>query len=163
MQPTNYVTSNFFSIGILVAFIIIAVLFLLTQYKALKAIRPENRLMQPGLVWLQLIPVFGQIWQFFAVTKIAGSIREEITSRQDDSILGVSDAAVDNLDKRPTYKIGIAYCILFTINLIMAANPFEHSSNPSGSGLIGLASMTCWVIYWVQLAKWKRKLVRIDI
>ena len=58
-------TSNdgFLQIALLLVFVVIAVLFLLTQQNTLKAVRRENRLMQPGMVWLQLIPLFGQIWQ----------------------------------------------------------------------------------------------------
>jgi hypothetical protein len=37
------------------------VLFLLTQQKSLRAVRKSNRLLLPGLVWLQIIPIFGQV------------------------------------------------------------------------------------------------------
>ena len=70
--------NGYLQIILLLVFIGIAVLFLLTQQNTLKAVRRENRLMQPGLVWLQLIPVVGQIWQFIVVLRIAKSIRKEI-------------------------------------------------------------------------------------
>ena len=53
--------SGYLQIILLLVFVVIAVLFLLTQQNTLKAVKPENRLMQPGLVWLQLIPLLGQI------------------------------------------------------------------------------------------------------
>jgi hypothetical protein len=155
------VESGIFQIGLLFAFLIPAILFLLTQQNTLKAIKPENRLMQPGLVWLQCIPVFGQLWQFFVVSRIANSIRKEITFRQEDSILGFSDAAaVEEIDKRPTFQIGIAYCVLFTINLTMKyVWVLLYLSRLQG--LVALSMMTCWIIYWVRLASWKRKLKRV--
>jgi hypothetical protein len=153
------IESGFFSIGILFVFIFIAVLFLLAQHNTLKAIKPENRLITPGQVWIQLIPILGQIWQFFIVTRIADSIRKEITSRQDDSILGFSDAAaVEEINKRPTFLIGITYCILFTTGIIL-----KFISLPRIQGWFSLSGMICWIIYWVQLAKWKRKLIRQHI
>jgi hypothetical protein len=45
-----------------------AVLFLLTEYNTVRAVRTENRLINPGLIWVQLIPFIGQIWQFLVVT-----------------------------------------------------------------------------------------------
>lgn len=145
---------SFLQIGILFAFLIPAILFLLAQQNTLKTIQPENRLMQPGMVWLQCIPVFGQYWQFRVVSRISDSIRQEIASRQDDSILGFADAlSVEQLEKRPTFQIGIAYCILITIGVILA-----QIQVPLVQGWFSLAGMICWIIYWVQLAKWKRKL-----
>ena len=37
--------------------LIIVICFLLTLYRALSRVSPQNRLMEPGLVWLALIPV----------------------------------------------------------------------------------------------------------
>ena len=160
MQTTEFVASVFFSIGLLFVFIFLAVLFLLTQYNTLKAIKPENRLMPPGQVWIQLIPILGQIWQFFVVTRIADSIRKEITSWQEDSILGFSDAAaVEAVDQRPTFRIGITYCILFTTGILLTLAAII----PLIQGWFSLSGMICWIIYWVRLAKWKRKLIRQHI
>lgn len=39
-----------------IVFVVVAILFLLTQHNTLKAIQPQNRAMSPGEVWLQLIP-----------------------------------------------------------------------------------------------------------
>jgi hypothetical protein len=121
--------------------------------------------MQPGLVWLQLIPLFGQLWQFFAVTRIAGSIRKEIASRQDDSVLGFSDsAAVEEHGKQPTLMIGIAYCILFTIGVTMNFSSLSPDSRLNIiASLCSLSGMICWIIYWVRLAQYKKKLKMLRI
>lgn len=158
MQIIEFTASAFFQIGILFIFLIIVVLFMLTQHKTLKAIQPKNRKMKPGGVWLQFIPIYGLIWQFSVVKRIADSIRKEMASRQDDSILGFSDAvAAEAFNQRPTFQIGIAYCIFFTICFVLAR------LLPLIQIWFFIPGMICWIIYWVQLAKWKRKLVRMDI
>lgn len=151
---------------LLFAFLIPLVLFMLTEHNLLKVIRSENRLMQPGMVWLQFIPFFGLLWQFFVVRRIAGSIRNEIASRQDnDDILGFSDfSAVETMDKQPTLKIGIAYCILVSLGGIIN---LSHLTDYSWTLIIPLVCMfsgiICWIIYWVKLVQYKRKLNRYSI
>ena len=51
--------------------ITIFILYLL--YKLLDALPPQYRLMEPGLVWLLLIPCFNLIWNFFVYPRIARS------------------------------------------------------------------------------------------
>jgi len=87
---------------LLLLFIVPAILFVLTQQNTLKAIRPENRLLSPGLVWLQFIPVFGQVWQFIVVGRIAGSAVRQRLSFRDDSILGLTHEAAAVIGKQPT-------------------------------------------------------------
>jgi hypothetical protein len=148
-----------FQILLLLAFLIPAVLFLLTQHNTLKAVRQPNRAMAPGLVWFQLVPVVGQIWQFFVVANISASIRKEYSFSQDDSILGFRSAdLVEELGKRPTFAIGITYCILITTAIIINLSVSQESRFLALGALFSLSGMTCWIIYWVQLVAYKRKL-----
>src|SRR6186713_2498433 len=115
-MPNEPNSAGLIQILLLLAILIPAIFFLLTQQKTLQAIATGNREMHPGLVWFQLIPLLGQIWQFFVVTKISVSIQRQFMARQDDSILGIPDAAaVEELGKRPTFGIGMAYCTLNSI------------------------------------------------
>lgn len=143
---------------LLLALLIPAIFFLITQQNTLKAIKPENRLMHPGLVWLQLIPLFGQIWMFFVVVKIAASVQLELISRDSDSILGFADAAsVEATGQRPTQAIGIAECTMTVLAyLIQLAEPRLALF----SMVLWLAAFVCWIIYWVQLAGYKNKLAQ---
>ena len=135
---------------LLLVFVVPLILFLLTQQNTLKAIRPENRSMNPGHVWLQLIPLFGQVWQFIVVSRISESLGKELASGSEDSILGVSDSVAEGgWSLRPTYGIGMAYCTLITISFFPV---------PLAQGLFSLAGMICWVIYWVRVARLKNKL-----
>src|ERR1700680_3183604 len=103
-------------LALLLAFVILAILFVLAQQKTLRVISPENREMSPGSVWLQLIPVFGMVWQFIVVIRIAHSISREMASKIGESILDNSQVQIKETDESPTYTIGIAYCILTTLD-----------------------------------------------
>jgi len=149
-------------ICLLLAFVIPAILFFLAQQKILQVISPENREMSPGSVWLQLIPVFGMVWQFIVVTRIAHSVSKEMASRMGDSILDNSEVQIKETDESPTYTIGITYCILYTLGVV--TNYSTRHSSPYlallGSFLV-LTGMACWIVYWVRLARTKNRLVEL--
>jgi hypothetical protein len=152
------------NIFILVAFVVPAVFFLLAQYKTLKAISPANREMSPGEVWFQLIPVFNLYWQFVVVTRIADSLLKEqvLLESQDDSILGIPDFdAVEAIGNRPTYKIGITWCTLFLLDILVARLQWVSIGHGIIQGLLLLSLMICWIIYWVELVKNKRKILHL--
>ena len=165
-METTTQTGGSLQLLLLLAFLIPAILFLLTQQNTLKAVQPQNRLMKPGLVWLQFIPLFGQVWQFFVVSRIVGSIRKEIESGQEDTLLGIADADVaGDLGRRPTLAIGITYCTLNAIsiflNLTLTAG--KNSSMTGWVALMALSGVICWIIYWVMLAGEKRKITRVQL
>lgn len=146
---------------LLLVFLVPAIIFTISQQNTLKAILPENRLMQPGLVWLQLIPLFSNIWQFFVVIKIARSIQRQLAWRHSDSIFGADAIVAEGGSRRPTQGIGIAYCAIEALIIFLNFTNLPRSEGGSQFvGLCGLATMTCWIIYWVQLARYKNKLKR---
>lgn len=119
---------------LLALFIIPVIFYLITLQKTLEAIIPANRRMPPGQVWLLLIPLFNYIWQFFAVSNIADSIKAECERLN----IPVSE-------ERPTYNIGLAKNILSLCVLI-----------PFLGGLASLAFIVCWIIYWVKVNEYKK-------
>lgn len=136
-------------ITIFCLFLIPIIFFLIAQQNTLKSIQPDNRLMEPGVVWLQLIPFFGIVWQFIVVSRISDSLKKEFNSwANDNSILGDSDLL--NLDdRRPTYNIGLAYCILFCCSIVPLLGLFAS-----------LAGFVCWIVYWVKLSEYKSKITQ---
>ena len=160
MHPTNHPDpSLFLNLMLILAFLVPAVFFVLTQQNTLRTVRKENRRMLPGLVWLQFIPFFGQIWQFFVVIRIASSAVRQRLSFREDSILGLADGAAEDIGKRPTLTMGIIYCTLFAINtlyLFTTINPTTETIH----GVVALVQTVCWIIYWIQLTALKRKLKR---
>jgi hypothetical protein len=112
------------------------ILYLLTLQKTLNLVRPENRHMEPGLVWLALIPIFSIIWNFFIVSKVAESLRLEFKQRN-----------IQTQEEKPGYTIGLAYCILVCCSII-----------PMLGILAILAGFVCWIIHWVKISGYKAEL-----
>jgi len=148
MTPDIYVIVFFgvFFLGL----IAVAIFFLIEQQNILKAIQPQNRLMRPGEVWLQLIPAFGLVWQFIVVIRISESIQREFASWQNDTIIGLpSIQVVDVINTRPTYDIGLAFCILNCCWWI-----------PILGTIASIAGVICWIIYWSRIVEYRKKMER---
>src|ERR1039457_3924679 len=75
-------------------------LYLSMLSRTLRKCSPASRTMEPGMVWLLLIPFFGLIWNFFIVLALANSLGRELPAR-----------GVTQLDPEPGKSIGIAMCI----------------------------------------------------
>ncbi len=117
------------------------IFYLITLQQTLEKIRPENRTMAPGQVWLEIIPLFGLVWQFFNVTNISDSIKNELLSR------GITPD-----EPRPAYSIGLTHCILACCSVI-----------PFLGYLAALGSLVCWIIFWVKVANYKSRLTSIPL
>jgi hypothetical protein len=121
---------------IIIGIILIPVIFyLITLQNILRAISPESRKMAPGQVWLLLIPIFGIIWNFILVNRIADSIRTELQRKG----MGTTE--------RPAHKIGMAMCILSCFTWLRLLGV-----------LASLATLICWIIYWVKISEFKKKI-----
>lgn len=103
----------------------------------LKEISPENRQMQPGEVWLTIIPLFGMVWQFFVVDRMSKSLKAEFLKRN-----------IQIAEEKPGYSIGIAFCVLQCCGII-----------PILGGFAGIGGLVCWIIYWIKIADYKTLLL----
>ena len=112
-----------------------AIFYLITLQNTLKAVSPENRKMEPGMVWLLLIPLFNIIWNFIVVNRMADSIQAELQKKG----AGVTE--------RPAYNVGIAMCIIGCVTWI-----------PVVGGLVSIVGLICWIIYWIKIAEFKKKI-----
>jgi hypothetical protein len=126
---------------IIILFLIIILLlplifFLITIQNTFNAVSPENRKMDGGLVWLTLIPLFGMVWQFIIVNRLADSLKLEFAKRN----MPINEA-------RPGINIGLAYCILFCCSIIPIVNI-----------VTSIAGLVCWIMYWVKINEYKSKL-----
>lgn len=111
------------------------IFFCLTVQKALNRVSPENRAMQPGMVWLLLIPLFNIVWQFLVVINLAKSLGAEFKKRN------IAE------EPEPGKGIGLTSCILVCCGII-----------PFVGGIASLAGLVCWIIYWVKIAGFSGKL-----
>lgn len=124
----------FMILGLLIIFP--KIFYLITLQSTLNSISPQNRAMQPGHVWLYLIPLFGLVWHFIIVNKLADSIKAEADYRN------------IQLDvKRPGYNIGLTMCILNCFFFIPILNIFT-----------ALGGLVFWIMYWIKINEYKTEL-----
>jgi hypothetical protein len=72
----------------------IRIFYCLTMQKALSRVAPQNRTMEPGMVWLYLIPCVDIIWLFMIAIRVPESLGNEFRARgrDDGSDYGKSTA-----------------------------------------------------------------------
>ncbi len=120
------------SVVLTIAGMVAGVFFLLSMQRALILCAPQNRTLSPGKVWLCFIPLFNIIWMFIVISRVSRSLQREFESRQGPP----GDYG---------RSIGLAYCILAVISII-----------PIVGMLTGLASIVCWIVYWVKISNYSR-------
>jgi hypothetical protein len=143
-------------LGLLCLFLIVAIVifvfYLLTLQKALSRVAPRNRLMEPGLVWLSLIPIFDLIWRFFIATWVPDSLRNEFQDRGRD----------DGSDYGK--RIGLARAIIGVLYFFVNLVGYGPSRDPA-MGIIflplGLISLALFIIFWVRIAGYSRELAAL--
>jgi hypothetical protein len=134
------------ALAIVISFLVGGVFFLIEQQRILQIIRPENRLLSPGRVWRQLIPLYGMVYQFIVVTCIADSIRQELAATAESDWLA---GAYVTESQRPTYKYGITMAVLSCCTIIRF---------PWLETLISLAVLIAWILYWRELRKYHQEI-----
>jgi len=115
--------------------IAIQVMYLLTLSRALKNCDPRNRAMDPSHVWLNLIPLFGMVWIFITVNRIADSLADEY----DDRRLRVDGDFGRNQ--------GVMYNVMFLLGII-----------PYIGGIFSIVGLIMWILYWIKIAGYSRRL-----
>jgi hypothetical protein len=123
----------FFAVGL-----VVKIFYILTLQKAFGRCAPQNQAMAPGLTWLLLIPLFSLVWHFFVVLNLAKSLGQEFRAR------GMTE------DPEPGKTIGLAMCICAPCSAI-----------PYIGFLPGLATLILWIIYWVKIAAYSKKLATV--
>jgi hypothetical protein len=135
--------------------LLLTIFYLNTLQKTFDEISEVNRRMSSGLVWLSLIPLFGTVWQFIIVNKMADSLRAEFDKRQ-----------ISYEEKRPGYITGLLYSIFFAIsalgNIIGTIIHLQHWPDWQQSRylkIIGsVVGIIFWIIYWIKINGYKSRL-----
>jgi hypothetical protein len=115
------------------ALLIPFIFYLVTLQSTLRTVSPENASLQRVLL---LIPVFGLIWHFIVVARMADSISTEAKAK-----------GIPLTEPKPAYGFGLAMCILNCILFL----PILHFYT-------GVAALVCWILYWVKIAEYKNRL-----
>jgi hypothetical protein len=117
------------------------VAFLAAADRAIKRVEPENRRIDPGMIWLNLIPLFNLLWMVVTIERLGESIRNEFISRgrhKNSESYGKTS--------------GLAFMILFGIGL-----PFALGETPCVL-LFWFFAFIYWIVYWVQISGYARRL-----
>lgn len=117
-------------------FIFVAIFYCLTLSRALTKCAPSSRTMEPGMVWLLLIPLVNLIWHFFVVIALAKTLGNEFRARQ-----------LVNIEPEPGKAIGIGMCTCGACAII-----------PILGILAGIAQFVLLIIYWAKIAGYSRLL-----
>jgi hypothetical protein len=116
--------------------LLIAIFFLLTLQRALARCRPRNRTMEPGMVWLNLIPLFNLVWQFITVNRVAESLENEFRDR-----------GWHRRSENYGRSVGVAAGALGLVGWIPILGP-----------ILAIAGLVCRIIYWVKIAGYSGQL-----
>ena len=121
-------------IGFLVG-LAIQILFFLTLSKCLKRCDQRNRHMEPGEVWLGLIPCFNWYWNFQLAARIDKSLRDEFRDR--------------GLRRHDDYggKPGHTWALMTVLSLIPCVNY-----------VTSVIALIYFIIYWVKIAGFSKEL-----
>jgi len=119
--------------------IAVGIAYIAFLYSVLNKCAPRSRTMQPGMVWLLLIPLFNVVWNFLVVNALADSLGKEFRLR------GVP---VD--DPKPGKSLGLAMAICSACGIIPIVNL-----------LAIIPQFILWVMYWVKIAGYSRMLDQV--
>jgi len=107
--------------GVVIALaIVVRILFLLTLSRCLAQCSPRNRTMEPGLVWLNLIPLFDIVWMFVTIIKLSESLRNEYRDRglpSDDPDFGQMIGILYMVFSFVCGLIGIIFFIMYWVKI----------------------------------------------
>jgi hypothetical protein len=122
--------------GVVIAVaIVVRVLFLLTLSRCLAQCSPRNRTMEPGLVWLNLIPLFDIVWMFVTIIKLSESLRNEYRDRglpTDDPDFGQMMGILYMVFSLVCGLIGLIFFIMYWVKIAGFKNQLMGSGGMGG-------------------------------
>jgi hypothetical protein len=122
-------------IGLVLALLVFVAL-LATVARVLNLVAAENRRMEPGQVWLNLIPILNFVWLVVTVERVGESIRNELVARG-------RDRKGDGYGK----TVGHTGLVLFFTAVV-----------PPVAVVTWPFALVYGVVYWVQLGGYARRL-----
>lgn len=119
-----------------VVLFLLYIFFILSLYRALSKCSVTSRTMEPGMVWLMLVPLVNLVLQFVVVIGLAKSLGNEFRSR-----------GILNVEPKPGQSIGIAMCVCACCGIVPIVN------------LLALpAHLVLWIIYWAKISGYSQRL-----
>lgn len=153
--------------------IALEVMYLLTLHRCMNLTSRRNRTMEPGLVWLNLVPLISIYWPIHIAIHVCGTLKNEFRDRDIDD--GSDYGKGIGLAVGITNLVGVLFNLVGTA--MAAANPPPQPQRLDANVLLGnqpmainivvwtlsLISLVCWVVFWVRIAGYKRQLEADDL
>jgi hypothetical protein len=119
----------------------IALLFVLSLKKTLEKCSPASRAMDPGMLWLLMIPLVNMVVNFMVVANMAKSLANEFRAR-----------GIQSPEAEPGKSVGIAFssCGAILIGLAFVAPGLER--------IAGLVYCVLFGFYWKKMNDFSRML-----
>lgn len=155
--------------GLLIFLVVIgvAIWFNINMMSAMNAVSQQNRRMDGGLVWLNIIPIFNFVWPFIFNNALTTSYKNEFQEKQIQSNVNLVSGIV--------YPIANILIVLFPYIVagILYSNSDLYYYTPSYSSfssevgviylIIILVGLVMQIIFWTNVNELKRVLVSHDI
>ena len=145
-QTTDILAGMLLCLGIfLLALLILQILFLLNLHRTLAQVREDNREMSPGMVWLNLIPLFNLIWGVITVSKLTNSLEREFQARgwrTSDEGFGKTAGMFWAWGNIANAGLSVVQNVLQAIDMAPMAMMIGLLSLP-----LGLAILVCWIMF----------------
>ena len=123
-------------LAILCATLAVAIAYIITISNMFKKCAPNSRTMQPGMVWLLLVPFLNLIWNFMVVNAVSDTLTNEFRLR-----------GVQNFEPNPGKQIGMPMAICGACGII-----------PILGILASLVYLVLWIVYWVKISGFSKML-----
>jgi hypothetical protein len=130
------IVAGVLALGVLGVMIFALVSYILTLSRALKKCSVTSLTLQPGTLWLLLIPIVNLVWHFFVVIGMAKTLGNEFRARN-----------MPNVEQEPAKGIGIGMCVCGACSWI-----------PILGIAADLAFLVLWIMYWSKIAGYSRML-----
>ena len=131
------VMAAFFGVFCCAMIVVLAIQAVICYFVAgfFKAIPPEHRKQEPGMVWLLMIPIFGLVWNFFVFPRLSQSFQSYFAA-QGRTDVGDCQA-----------QMSLIYCILAACSII-----------PYLGALAGLAALVILIINLIKYNDLKKQI-----
>ena len=126
-------------LGLIAVMLIVSVVVAYLLMTCFQRIPQEHRLMEPGMVWLLMIPCFNLIWNFVVFPKLSRSYKSYFNAAGDESEGNCGET------------LGLAYSISVVCTLVPVIN-----------GIAGLVALVLLIMYLVKVMELKNKILASD-
>ncbi len=129
--------------------LLLTVLYLSSLSRALAGCGPARRTLEPGLVWLNLIPLFHLFWKFWTAAQVGTSLRHEFDARglRTGFTFGRAIGALVPL-------VALLTRFVFWVGMFVASRIGEEEFSLLvllATVLLGVVELILLIVHWVQI------------